>query len=80
MSTTLVEQDVVGRARALVERLRSRHAETDRLSKATDETSADLATSPRLRASSSFRGEASSDFVEASFSSATGAPHTNTPT
>ena len=42
MSTTLVEQDAVGRARALVERLRSRHAETDRLSKATDETSAEL--------------------------------------
>jgi 3-hydroxy-9,10-secoandrosta-1,3,5(10)-triene-9,17-dione monooxygenase len=37
-----LEQDVVGRARSLVERLRSRHAETDRISKATDETSAEL--------------------------------------
>ena len=40
--------------------------------------SIDLATSPRLRASSSFRGEASSVFVDESLS-ATGAPHTNTP-
>src|ERR1700729_3364775 len=37
-----LEQDVVERARSLVERLRSRHDETDRLSKATDETSAEL--------------------------------------
>ena len=36
------ERDVVERAGALVERLRSRHGETDRLSKPPDETSAEL--------------------------------------
>lgn len=41
MSITL-DPDVVGRARALVERLRNRHTETDLLSKATDETSSEL--------------------------------------